>query len=320
MQRHLYFPQFSLQLFAVGAAGGTGDGGAGNAAGTTGVIAADAVPQTKGVKGNPLAAVKYGKQEVVQDADAPKEDEPAEAATPPDRNAEFERLIKGEYKDLYDAKVNETVRRRHEKVKETVDKYNALMPTLELLAKKYGVSADDAEALGRAVEEDSSYYEEEAMQKGVTVEELKRVKKIERENAELRRFKQEQQAREQSAKLYADWMDQAKNIKTVYPSFDLDAEMKNPEFVRILRAGIDMKTAFEVLHKDEIIPVVMQYTARAVEEKIANRVMAGDVRPSENGMSAQSAAITKSDVEKLTKADIKEIQRRVARGERISFG
>lgn len=320
MQRHLYFPQFSLQLFAEGATGGTGDGGAGNAAGTTGVIAADAVPQTKGVKGNPLAAVKYGKQEVVQDADAPKEDEPAEAATPPDRNAEFERLIKGEYKDLYDAKVNETVRRRHEKVKETVDKYNALMPTLELLAKKYGVSADDAEALGRAIEEDNSYYEEEAMQKGVTVEELKRVKKIERENAELRRFKQEQQAREQSAKLYSDWMGQAKNIKTVYPSFDLDAEMKNPEFVRILRAGIDMKTAFEVLHKDEIIPAVMQYTARSVEEKIANRVMAGDVRPSENGMSAQSAAITKSDVEKLTKADIKEIQRRVARGERISFG
>lgn len=320
MQKHLHFSQFTLQLFAEGAAGGTGDGSAGNADGATGVTAADAVPQTKGVKENPLANVKYGKQEEVQDADAPKETEPSEAVAPPDRNAEFERLIKGEYKDLYDAKVQETVRRRHEKVKETVDKYNALTPTLEILAKKYGVSADDAEALGRAVEEDSSYYEEEAMQKGVTVEELKRVKKIERENAELRKFKQEQQAREQSAKLYSDLMAQAKNIKTVYPSFDLDAEMKNPEFVRILRAGIDMQTAFEVLHKDEIIPAAMQYTARAVEEKLANKMMANGTRPSENGMSAQSAAITKSDVTKLTKADLKEIQKRVARGEKISFG
>lgn len=318
MKKHLHFPQFSLQLFA---GEGTGDGGAQGSGGITGVTAADAVPQNKGgVKQNPLADVKYGKQEVVQDADAPKEAEPAQAAEPLDRNAEFERLIKGEYKDLYDARVNETVRRRHEKVKETVDRYNALMPTLEMLAKKYGVSADDTEALGRAIEEDNSYYEEEAMQKGVTVEELKRVKKMERENAELRKFKQEQQAREQSARIYSEWMEQAKGIKTVYPSFDLDAEMKNPEFVRIMRAGVDMKTAFEVIHKDEIIPAAMQYTARTVEEKIANKMMASGARPNENGTSAQSAAITKSDVEKLTRADIKEIQKRVARGERISFG
>ena len=124
---------------------------------------------------------------------------------------------------------------------------------------------------------------------------------------------------ENGKKLYAAWMQQADEAKKVYPSFDLRAEMNNPKFVDLLRSNIDVRTAYEVLHKDEIIPAAMQYTAKTVEQKLTNKVIANGARPSENGNSSQSASVVKSDVSQLSKADRAEIIRRVQRGEKIRF-
>lgn len=298
-----------LQLFAEGG----GDGGTG-AEGTPGVSEAVAVPQTKGVKNNPLANVKYGKQE-----ETPVAEEVKQTATPVDRNAEFEKLIKGEYKDLYDQRMQDTIRKRLKGNEDTVNRFNALSPTLELLAHKYGVDANDIEALNKAIEEDDSYFEDEAMQKGMTVQQLKEIRKMERENAELKRQMSERQTKENADKLYASWLQQEQETKSVYPSFNLKAEMNNPRFIDLLRSNIDVRTAYEVLHKDEIIPAAMQFTAKTVEQKLTNKIMAGGARPSENGMKSQSAAVVKSDVSQLSKADRDEIIRRVRNGEKIRF-
>ena len=317
MMANITIQRLNLQLFADGGAGAAGGTGA---EGATGVTATAAVPQTKGVKTNPLASVVYGKQEeAVQVANAQENAAETVPAEPIDRNAEFEKLIKGEYKDLYDQRVQDTVQKRLKGTKETVDKYNALSPTLELLAKKYGVDASNIEALNKAIEDDDSYYEQEAIEKGVSVEQLKEFKKMEKENAELKRMQQEQDAREKGAKLYASWVEQAEKAKAVYPSFDLRAEMNNQKFLDLLRNNIDVRTAYEVIHKDEIIPAAMQYTAKTVEQKLTNKIIAGGARPSENGISSQSAAQVKSDVSQLTKADRAEIIRRVQRGEKIRF-
>ena len=303
-----YIPMLSLQFFAEGA--GAGDGGTAEGQGVTEVAA---LPQTKGAKNNPLANVKYGIQEDVAPAA-----EVQKTATP-DREAEFEKLIKGEYKDLYDAKMQDTIQKRLKGSKETVDKYNALTPTIELLAKKYGVDAADIEALNKAIQEDDTYYEDEALEKGLTVQQLKEIRKMERENADLKAKMEESQRQEQGKKLYAAWMQQAEAAKMVYPSFDMQAEMNNPKFVDLLRSNIDVRTAYEVLHKDEIIPAAMQFTAQAMESKIAKKIASNGARPAENGMSSQSAAVVKSDVSQLSKADRAEIIRRVQRGEKIRF-
>ncbi len=310
MKMNTFIPMHSLQIFAEGASAGAGDGGTAQGQGVT---AAAALPQTKGAK-NPLADVKYGIQE---EAPAAEVQQPTEAQLDP--NAEFEKLIKGQYKEQYDARVQDTIQKRLKSSKETVDKYNALTPTLELLAKKYGVDASDIEALNLAISEDDSYYEEEALEKGLTVQQLKEIRKMERENADLRRQMQEQQTKENASKLYASWMNQAEDAKKVYPSFDLNAEMQNPKFVDLLRSNIDVRTAYEVLHKDEIIPAAMQFTAKTVESKIAKKIAANGARPAENGMRSQSAAVVKSDVSQLSKADRQEIIRRVQRGEKIRF-
>ena len=310
MEFESFIPMLSLQIFAEGA--GAGDGGTAEGQGVT---EAAALPQTKADK-NPLAGVKYG----IQEETAPIAEVQEETTAVVDRNAEFEKLIKGEYKDLYDARVQDTIQKRLKSSKETVDKYNALTPTLELLAKKYGVKdASDIEALNNAIQEDDSYYEEEALQKGISVQQLKEIRKMERENADLRAQMQEAQRQENGKKLYAAWMQQADEAKKVYPSFDLKSEMDNTKFVDLLRSNIDVRTAYEVLHKDEIIPAAMQFTAQTVESKLAKKIASNGARPSENGMSSQSAAVVKSDVSQLTKADRAEIIRRVQRGEKIRF-
>ena len=295
MDKTIHFPTLlDLQLFAEGTGG---DGGTG-AEGATGVNATAAVSQTG--DNTPAAGV--------------------ETVSAEDRSAKFEELIKGEYKDLYDAKMQDTIQRRLKGTKETVDKYNALTPTLEMLARKYGVDAADITALNKAIEDDDAYYEEEALEKGITVQQLKEIRKMERENADLKRQMEEQNRKENANRLYAQWMEQEQQTKSVYPNFSLRNEMQNPKFVELLRSNIDVRTAYEVLHKDEIIQGAMQFAVNKAEQNFANKVIANGARPTENGISSQGASLTKSDVSQLSKADRQDILKRVARGEKISFG
>ena len=290
--KYSFLMTLNLQLFAEGA----GDGGTGSE-GATGETGTAAVSQTQ-----------------ITDADGT-------TAQNIDREAEFEKLIKGEYKDLYDARMQDTIRNRLKGQKETVERYEALAPTLETLAKKYGVDVSDINALNKAIEEDDAYYEEEALEKGVTVEQLKQFKKMERENAKLKKLRDEQNAKEAAEQKVAGWMEESKQVKAIYPQFDLKSEMQNPQFVDLLRVpGVNVRTAYELTHKDEIIAGAMQFTAKTVEKKIADKIAANGARPTENGLNSQSASLTKSDVSQLSKADILDIQRRVARGEKISFG
>ena len=307
MKFKTFIPMLSLQVFAEGA--GAGDGGTAEGQGAMAGVAS----QQKAV--NPLADVKYG----IQEEAAPVAEVQEEPTAVIDRNAEFEKLIKGEWKDEYDARVQDTIQKRLKSSKETVDKYNALTPTLEMLAKKYGVDAGDIESLNKAIQEDDSYYEEEALEKGITVQQLKEIRKMERENAELKAQMEEAQRQENGKKLYAAWMQQADETKKVYPSFDIQTEMNNPKFLELLRSNIDVRTAYEVTHKDEIIQGAMQFTAQTVESKLAKKIASNGARPAENGMSSQSAAVVKSDVSQLSKADRAEIIRRVQRGEKIRF-
>ena len=300
----------NLQLFAEGGDGGTG--AEGSMAVNGGFANSD-----KGVKNNSLEHVKYGIQEEdsVQTTDA--QTSTTDTTDTVDRAAEFKKLIKGEYKDLYDASVQDTVQKRLKGTKEQVARLETLTPLLELLGNKYGVDFNDADALLKAAEEDNSYFEDEALERGITVEELKRVRKMERENADLKRWREEQENREKGAKLYQKWLEQAEDTKKFYPDFDLETEMQNEDFRRLLQSKIGVKEAFQVLHMDEIIPQAMQIAAKTVEKKVTDKIRANGARPTENGISSQSASVVKTDVSQFTDADMDEIIRRVRNGEKI---
>ena len=310
--RDVLFPM-NLQLFAEGGAP-SGDGGGEG----TGVTAQAAAVQTKGAKSNPLANVVYGKQkesapaaEVQKEPAAPKE-EPAV-----DLDAEFEELIKGKYKDQYGKRVQNTVQQRLKGSKETEDRLNAMNPLMDLLSARYGVKADDIDGLTKALEGDDTFFEQAAQEHNMDAKEYRKMLQLQSENTRLKSQQEQQFRQEQINKQYEQWEQQAEEARKLYPTLDLNVESQNPQFRQLLMSGIDVKTAYKVLHDDEITTQLLQHQAKEVEKKMSNKIAAGNARPAENGSSGQSAAVIKSDPSKWTKADREEVRRRAARGERI---
>lgn len=314
---------------------GDGAGGAGGGEGTAGQSQSGgaAVPAREGrTARNPLANVQYGTQAKAEDPAREDTPQASEGKTPETivtsdtleaKKAEFERLIKGEYKDIFGERIQRVIDERFKQTKGLEERMTAVQPMLEMLAGRYGVKAEDPEALLKAIEDDDGYYEQEAVAKGMTVEQLKEMKRMQRENSQLRAAMEQRQRQESADRMYRAWMEQAEAVKQMYPGFDLQAECNHPvsgqQFVGLLKSNVPIRTAYEVIHKDEIIGGAMQYTAQQVQQKTVNDIRARGLRPQENGTGGQAAAEVKTDVHKLTRADREEIARRVARGERISF-
>lgn len=236
-----------------------------------------------------------------------------------DRKATFRNMIKGEYKAEFDEVMQDNLKRRfkdHDDLKKRVDDTRPLM---ELLAGKYGVSADDIAGIVKAAEADDGYYEQEAADKGLTVQQLKDFKRMERENASLRAAAEERQRVEGMNRVHAQWARESEELKAIYPNFDFDAETQNENFSRLLASGVGVRAAYEVTHMDEIMSGAMQFTARKAQQQTVNNIRARGMRPDEGGMGTRAAGEAKLDVSKLTRKERAEYAARALRGERITF-
>ena len=308
-----------LQLFADGGAGAAGgDGGA--AAGAEGTATGVNVPAAEGRKQkrreNPLANVKYGIQPDVEQAAPAKE----EAANKDQPEEDFESLIKGKYKADFDARVQGIIRDRFKANSENEDKLAKLQPLLEMLGQKHDVDPTDIDQLVRIVGDDDSLYEDEAMQRGVSVETLKNIKRMERENERLKAKEEQSIAQQRLHSHFNRLAQQAEQVKQIYGDFDLMTEMKNPAFARLTAPGVgfDVQTAYEMTHYKELRDFAVRQTAQQTAENMSKAIQSGSKRPVENGMSGQQgASIVKTDPNHFTREDRAEIRRRVARGEKI---
>ena len=235
-----------------------------------------------------------------------------------DRASQYAKF-KADFKAEYDAEVQGLMKDRLKKSSkenaELNNKLKASSPIIEAMAKKYGVDANDYNAILDAFESDDSNLEEEAYKRDMSVEQLRQFKKIERENQSLREAEEER--RKQA--VIAQWDKEAEELKTIYPSFDVVTEQLNEQFVKLLGAGVPMRTAYEVAHKDEIIRSAMSFTAEKIAEKVANSVRANASRPSENGLSSNSASVNMVDINKLTREQMETYKQRALNGERIDL-
>lgn len=91
---------------------------------------------------------------------SPETETSVEADTEAQRRAAFEKLIKDEYKDLYDARVQRRLDRRFRQTQALEEELGATAPILDTLRQKYGTK--DIQTLAEAIEEDDRYYEQEA--------------------------------------------------------------------------------------------------------------------------------------------------------------
>lgn len=294
--------KINLRMFD-GASSGAGDGDS-SASGVTNSTAASA-------NGNNLENVVYGKQP----------NDPNSVANAEDAKAKYDSYRKGEGKQFIDKDIETAIRRRFKDYNAIKESNTKMQNVMSALATRYGIDANDTDALSKAIADDDSYYEKAADNANMSVEQYKKMMRLEAENAELQRIRAEEANRAEFNRRYAEWSAQAEGAKTVYPNLDLNAEMQNKDFFDLVNRGIDVKTAFEVIHKDEIIngavSVTAQRTAQAVQQQTVNNIRTKGLRPNESAGSAQSGFVPKTDPSKWTKKDRQEIERRVMKGDKI---
>lgn len=259
---------------------GAGDGGAGDAAGIT--------------SGN--AEIAGSSEETLATSDTSFEDY---------MKAHSDEASKW-FQDRFD--------KRHKDYKQLQSRVKASDSIMDMLAVKFGIEdRNDINAITEALQNDDFLYAERAEENNRSIEEQRNWDRMERENRMYREAQREAQQRQAAERQFNEWTDQSNNLKAVFPSFDLDAELANPDFANMLWNGMSMERAFYAIHGAEIASGAMQYTAQAVRQATADDLAARRTRPRENGLSGQAAAKVGKDVSKLTKAERAEMARRSLR-------
>ncbi|MGN1419215.1 MAG: hypothetical protein ACI4W6_07785 [Acutalibacteraceae bacterium] len=232
--------------------------------------------------------------------------------------------FKADYKSEFDAEVQGVVKERLKKAKdfekEARTYKDKTSKILDALSVKYGVDAGNLDEIVKAVDADNSYYEDEAIARGIDVSELRHIKQIERENAAFKAAQAAESSRRAEEQWYRTLAQQANATKEIYPSFDMKTEAKsNPKFKELVEKGVDVKTAFEVTHHDETMAAAMNFAARETAGKIQNSISENKARPSENGLNQSGAVHTGIDINKLSRAQMAEYKERARRGEKIDL-
>lgn len=335
----------TLSLFDGGAAGGEGTGSAGSESpqGERGIRNA-AQPQTAAQTGESKASpadagrgktgekVLYGKQTAESggevkpegtEGQAPDAGEKVGTITTSDtleeRKKRYRDLVNGEFKDLYTEDTQRIIDRRFRETRILEERLGKSQPIIDMLMDRYKIADGDPAKLQRALDEDNDLWEKAADEAGMSVEQYKRLQKLQRDNKALLAEREERRTREAVDRQTQQWLREAQDMRELYPHFDLGVEMQSRQFMSMLKSGVPVKTAYEVVHMEEIKLAVEQSAARAAEKQVVDGIRAKGMRPAENGTAAQSGFTVKDDVSKLTKKDRAEIARRVNRGEKITF-
>ena len=311
--------KYDLTLFDGdgGAGAGAAVGGEGVSGSDTGVNAGDAVPTNpnrRNRKQNPLANVRYGRQEAAQ---AAAQETPQEQQTDPD--SEW-KAAKEKFKDKFNADTTAIVQERLRNSKQAEATLGKLAPVFEGLGKKYGKEASDIDGIIAAYTDDDSLYEDEAAAAGMPVSAYKQLKALEADKAQRdareAQTMQEQQFQQHIQGLIA----QGDKLKLTFPDFDLRTELQNPTFQRLTspEVGIDVETAYWTIHRDELNMRLAQSAVQTTSRKLSQSIQSGITRPAENGSRNVSPALDiRDDPSKWSRADREEVKRRVRNGERV---
>ena len=104
------------------------------------------------------------------------------------------------------------------------------------------------------------------------------------------------------------------------PDFDLGAALNDAQFCALLRAGIDMRTAWFALHAQALLETACLRAGRSAEQRVSEHIRARGLRPVENGLGSGGAGIVvRPDVSRMSRADRAELAARAERGERVKL-
>lgn len=132
--------------------------------------------------------------------------------------------------------------------------------------------------------------------------------------------RQEQNMRRAAEEAAARWSREADELTAQYPDFDLCAALKDTQFCALLRAGLDVRTAWFALHAQALLEAACVRAGRSAEQRVAEHIRARGLRPAENGLGSGGAGIVvRPDVSRMSRADRAELAARAERGERVKL-
>lgn len=298
----LIFRAANLRLFDGGAAGASGGEGAGatatNTAETNAPAADSQAAQTGGE--NPADAGQEAKK------------------TPDQLRSEFRDMIKGDYKDAFTQEFQKQFNSRFKDAKANQERLDSYQPIIDMLTSRYGVTDGDMEKLSRAIDADQALWQEAADKAGLTVEQYREVQRYKEENERLKSVQRQSMRQQMADRQLQVWQAQAQEVSAVYPGFDLNAEMQNPAFTAMLRAGAPMRNAYEAIHIADIKASVAKETADKTTKQVTDTIKEKGMRPAEVGGS-QTGVPLAFDLKNSTAKQRAEWARRAENGESISF-
>lgn len=255
---------------------------------------------------NPPAA---GENPAAQ-ASAPKQETEAE------RRARFDALTKegGEFADIFKEVTQRAVKGRLAEAKKAMA---AQRPVIDLLMTRYGVQ--DMEQLQEAINADASWWSAYAEGRGITEQQAREQLALQVELEGLRRRSAQEEGERRVQEQMEVWGKQSQEVLAAYPEFDLQAALQNEQFASMLKAGVNMRTAYEVANMEDIKRAVAERATKDAEARVIANIQANGARPVEGGASGQPGATVKVDPSKMTGKEISDIMARVARGEKITF-
>ena len=323
-----------LQLFA---GEGAGDGGGEGAA--TGENSADAGHQRLLELGVPADKIRKNRAyklntpapknaEAGQEKEQEQQAGQAAAATDPteEKTDKPTRMSWDEIKadPEYNKEIQAIIQSRLRSAKGAEETLGKLMPALELLARKHGQdpASMDYDALAKAISEDSAYYEDKALEMGVPVETAMKIDQQERDTARQQRQEAMNLEQQKIQRHFQRLQQQGEAMKKVFPNFDLQKELQNPDFLRMTspNVGISVEDAYYAVHRNEIQAAAMQVTAQKTAQKISNSIQAGSRRPNEAGTSGQAPSVTTFDYRSMSPAQRNALKARIRSGEKIYPG
>lgn len=241
-----------------------------------------------------------------------------------DRSKAFEELIKGDYKEAFESKLKGSLSKRMKSSNAKIADYEAKMsktsPILEKLAVKYGVEdINDIDAIAAAVDKDDSYYEQYAVENGVSTEQAQLLIQAEQIKRAENARKEEADRRAEFERKFEGIRKQADTLREKYPSFDLNKESEDPEFRRwVMQYGISVEDAYTIRHRDEIMGGAMQFAHNEAKKEFTAEQQSRRSRPSENGASSSQTAELADDINSLSREQNEKLKKAIYSGEKVT--
>lgn len=226
----------------------------------------------------------------------------------------------GKFHDMLGQRVSDAIQSRFRNQADLQGQVDQISSDLSPLFMNYGLEAGDFEGLKNAIANDDTFYQAGAEKAGLDVQNYKQMLKLKADSERLQKIDEAYRREQARQAKYAEWEADAEELQQAFPGFDLGAEIESSDmFAQLLDSGIDVRTAFFSVHADDILNGNSAYASKTATQNVVNTIQQRAARPVEGALGHTPAIQRKTDPSTLSDDDLDEINRRVARGETISF-